>query len=85
MFSLLYWGAPAFLAWQLDSVRNNIVHAMLEGVFGRRAHWVRWIGVAIGLICLFFAAWNAFSRYRFGRKGERNVGWFSKLFARWLD
>ena len=85
MFALLYWGAPALVSWQVESTHINIVRALLEAGFARRLHWFRWVGIAIGLTCLFFAAWNAWTRYRLGREGERNVSWLSKTLARWLD
>jgi hypothetical protein len=85
LFSAFYWGVPAYMAWHLESVDNNVVRGMLEAVFGRRAHWSRWLGIALGLICLFLAAWNCLTEYRFRLTGERNVGLLSRVLARWLD
>src|SRR5688572_5274142 len=79
LFAAFYWGLPAYMAWHLESIENKIVRAMLESVFGRRGHRAEWVGIALGLICLFFAVWNAWMDYRFHRTGERNVGLLSRI------
>lgn len=85
LFAAFYWALPAYMAWHLESIDNKIVRAMLEAVFGRRGHRAEWLGIALGLICLFFAAWNVWTEYRFRRSGEQNVGLISRVIARWLD
>lgn len=85
LFASFYWGVPAVIAWQLESIENKVVRGMLEGAFGRRGHWSELLGIALGLTCVFFAGWNAWTRYRFGREGERNTGLVARVLARWID
>lgn len=85
LFVLFYWVFPAWINHQLASLQNNMFRPMLEVVFARRVHWVQWLGIAFALICAFFAIRNYLTGQRLGTYGERNVGFFSRLFARWLD
>lgn len=85
LFVVFYWLVPAWINHQLDSLQSNLFRPLIEGVFARRVHWVQWLGVALGLICGFYAIRNYFVSQRLGRYGERNVSFFSRLFARWLE
>jgi len=85
LFVAFYWALPAFMEWHVQSIKDTVVRSALEAIFGRRGHRAEWLGIALGLICAFFAAWNAWTSYRFRRTGERNVGLLSRIIARWLD
>lgn len=85
LFVIFYWALPAWINHQLASLQSNMFRPMLEAVFARRVHWVQWFGIALGLICAFFAVRNCLARQRIGANGERKVSFFSWLFARWLD
>lgn len=85
LFAFFYWLLPAFINHQLNSLQGNMFRPMVEVVFARRVHWVQWIGIALALVCAFFAIRNYFATERLNRYGERNVSFFSRLLARWLD
>lgn len=85
LFVFFYWMLPAFISHQLASLQNNMFRPMVEAVFARRVHWVQWLGIALALVCAFFAIRNYFAAERLDRYGERNVSFLSRLFARWLD
>lgn len=85
LFAIFYWALPAWINHQLSSLQSNIFRPMLEVVFARRVHWVQWLGIALALICAFFAVRNYLACQRLGVGGERNVSFFSRLLARWLD
>lgn len=85
LFSIFYWGVPALITWHLASVRDPILRSALETFFGRRGHRAEYIAIALLLICLFFATWNAWTTYRMRAPGEGNVGLISRLLARWID
>lgn len=85
LFVLFYWVLPAWINHQLSSLQNNMLRPMFETVFARRVHWVQWLGIAFALICAFFAIRNYLAYQRLGAYGERNVSFFSRLFARWID
>lgn len=86
LFVTLYWFAPPWLEGKLAQLpEDNQFRPLAEALVGRRLHWLPRFGIALGLICAFFAVKNFFSRKTFGREGERNVGFFARLGARWLD
>lgn len=85
LFVIFYWALPAWINHQLSSLQSNMFRPMIEAVFARRVHWVQWLGIAFALICAFFAVRNYLACQRLGAYGERNVSFFSRLFARWLD
>lgn len=85
LFVIFYWLLPAWLNNQLNSLQGNMFRPMVEAVFAKRIHWVQWLGIALVLICAFFAIRNYLAFQRLGSGGERNVSFFSRLLARWLD
>jgi copper oxidase (laccase) domain-containing protein len=62
-----------------------MVRVALEAVAVRRGHWFQFAGIAIALICTFFAIRNYFSSRRISDQGERDVSFVSRLLARWID
>lgn len=84
-FSLFYFFIPMWLNNQLNSLQGNIFRPLVEAVFAKRIHWVQWVGIALGLICTFFAVRNFFASEHISSYGERNVGFFSRILARFLD
>ena len=85
LFALFYWLLPAWLVHHLEANQNNVFRPMLEAVFARRIHWIQWLGIALGLICAFFAVRNYFTSQHLDRRGERGVSFLSRLLARWID
>lgn len=85
LFIIFYWLVPAWLNSQLNALQGNMFRPMVEVVFAKRIHWVQWLGIALGLICAFFAIHNYFAYQRLSSGDERNVSFLSRLLARWLD
>ena len=85
LFVVFYWLVPAWINHQLNSLQGNPYRPILEAAFARRIHWVQWFGIALGLVCGFFALRNYFGARPLGRNAERNVGFFSRFCTRWLD
>lgn len=85
LFSVFYWLLPWWIQAKLTELQSNIFRPLLEVSFGRRIHWLQYLGIALGLICLFFAIRNYFSADRMNRNGEANVGWLSRLLAKLID
>jgi len=83
-FALFYWGLPAWFQVQIESARTPQLKPMLEAVIGRRIRWSQLLGIALGLACLAFAAWNYFRPDRMGRSAERGVGFVSRLLAKFF-
>ena len=84
-FSLFYFLIPMWLNRQLNSLQGNMFRPLVEAVFARRIHWVQWLGIALGLICTYFAIRNYFTSERIGNYGEKNVSLLSRILARFLD
>jgi hypothetical protein len=84
-FLVFYWLIPMWLNHHLASLQNNMFRPVMEVLFAKRIHWFQWVGIALGLICTFFAIRNYFAAQRFGSVGERNVSLFSRILAKWLD
>lgn len=84
-FSLFYFFIPMWLNNQLNSLQGNMFRPIVEAVFARRIHWVQWVGIALGLICTFFAIRNYLASEHIDSFGEKNVSFFSRILARFLD
>jgi magnesium-transporting ATPase (P-type) len=84
-FSLFYFLIPVWINSQLNTLQGNMFRPVVEVIFARRTHWVKWVGIALGLICAFFAFRNYFVTERISSYGERNVSFFSHLLAKFLD
>lgn len=84
-FVAFYWAIPVWINHQLNSLQGNMFRPVVEALFARRIHWVQWIGIALTLICIFFAIRNYFAFQRLGRSGEQNVSFFSRILAKLID
>ena len=85
LFILFYWLLPLWLQSKLDGLEGNMFKPIVEVVFGRRMHWSQWVGIALGLVGLFFAVRNYFIAYRMDRGDLRGVGWLARLLAKLID
>lgn len=85
LFILFYLVLPFWLQSKLDELHSNMFKPMLVELFGRRMHWLQWIGIALGLVGLFFAVRNYFVVHNMDRRELWGVGWLARLFSRFLD
>ncbi|WP_434152185.1 hypothetical protein ACR2R6_23305 (plasmid) [Methylocaldum gracile subsp. desertum] len=86
MFAVFYWGVPAWVHAQWDvNPSRTIARDMIRQVFERRLHWIQFLGITLGLIGAFFAIKNYFFAQRLSRSSKRNVGFFTRILARFLD
>ena len=84
LFAVFYWLLPAWFRSNLEMVQTNALRPVIEYVYGRRIHWSQLIGIALALVCAFYAVHNYFSSRRLGHQGERSVGMLSRILARIL-
>ncbi len=84
-FSLFYFLIPIWINSQLNTLQDNMFRPVVEVIFARRIHWVRWVGIALGLICAFFAFRNYFASETISSYGERKVSLIGRLLAKFLD
>lgn len=85
LFALFYWGIPAALQYCLATLRDGVIKPLIEVWYYRRIHWFQWVGIALGLVCVFFALRNFLAEYRLSQAGEQSVSFWSRIVARWLD
>lgn len=86
LFAVFYWLLPAWMHPHLEqNLSNGPAGKLILVVFDKRIHWIENLGVVLGLVCAFFAVKNYFSQVQLGSKSERDVGFFSRLLARFFD
>ena len=85
LFILFYWVLPFWLQSKLDELQGNMFKPMVEALFGRRMHLLQWIGIALGLVGLYFAVRKYFVARSMDRRDLWGVGWLARLIARFLD
>jgi drug/metabolite transporter (DMT)-like permease len=81
-FILFYFIVPAWLESKLAAEESNRFYPMLEVMLGRRIHWFEWIGVACGLIGLFFGIRNYLWSSPAGYDERGVVALLAKIFGR---
>lgn len=85
LFAIFYWAIPAWINSSVSAMHDGIYKQFFIAAIAKRAHWSQWFGIALGLVCAFFAIRNFFLYEPVGHSGERNIGFFSRLLARFLD
>ncbi len=85
LFAIFYWALPAWISYQVGNMQSTILRPALEALFAHRIHWSQWLGTALALICAFLALRNYLDQGPLRAESERDVSWFSRLLARWLD
>ena len=84
-FGLFYFALPAWFDSLLNERQNSMFYPMLETVLARREHWLQWIGIACGLVGLFFSLRNYYL-VNTADSDERNLATFlAKLLGRNID
>jgi len=84
-FALFYFALPAWLSAKLAEQSTNKFYPILEAVFERRMHWLQWLGIACGLVGVYFAARNYILTSRAGANERGLVAWLAKLLGRSID
>ena len=57
-FLVFYFGFPAFIDSKASEMSDRAVSQAFESIFMRRVHWFEWLGIACGLIGVFFGFRN---------------------------
>lgn len=85
LFAVFYWVLPAWIHHQLSTLQGNMFYPIIEAIFAKRIHWLQWIGTGLLVVCFIFAARNYLSMGTLDRRGERDVGWLTRLVVRLID
>ncbi|PTN09700.1 hypothetical protein C8R11_12240 [Nitrosomonas aestuarii] len=81
-FGLFYFALPASIESLLNERQNSTFYPILEAVLARRVHWLQWIGIACGLVGLFFSLRNYYFVNTAGRNERSLAAFIAKLFGR---
>ena len=89
LLMIFYWIIPAWLNYELSTLQNSTIRPIAETLFMRRIYWIESAGIALGSICIFFAAHNYFSsrsiKTTTSKNGRGNISYFNRLLAKLMD
>lgn len=85
IFGLFYWMFPAWILSNLSDIQGNQMKQLFEVALSRRIHWFQYLGMASGLAGLFLAVKNYLWPFRLTSEERQGVGFFARIFGRWLD
>lgn len=81
-FVVFYFIIPTWLESKLASQSESMFHPMLEVIFGRRIHWSEWVGIACGLVGIFFGIRNYLWLGQAGYQERGIVAFLARMFGR---
>lgn len=84
-FVALYFVVSSWLASKLAENEGSFFYQVLEQLMGRRIHWFQWVGIATGLIGLFYAVRNYLVANRADYKERHLVSLLARMIGRGLD
>lgn len=77
-FTLFYFILPAWIGSHIEAQQGSQFYPLMNALFARRLHWLEWVGIACGLVGLYFAARN----YGLGVGARRNERTLVSILAR---
>lgn len=83
--TIFYWGIPGWINHAASTMQDGFTQQLAIKLLAPRVHWSQWFGIALGLVCAFFAIRNYFIPETISRRGEQTIGLIGKLLAKWLD
>lgn len=57
-FLIFYFGFPAYLESKASEMSSSAFSKAFESILIRRTHWFEWLGIACGLVGVFFGVRN---------------------------
>ncbi|EGQ7854809.1 hypothetical protein ACCH70_004234 [Vibrio vulnificus] len=81
-FLIFYFGFPAFLESKASELSGSAVSQAFESIFTRRIHWFEWLGIACGLIGIFFGIRNYLVSSYAGYEERGLVAFLAKIISR---
>lgn len=84
-FSIFYFAVPYWLEIKLSESSGSVLYPAFETIFGRRIHWFQWLGIACGLVCLYFTVRNYIFHHQAGYQERGVVAFLVKLVSRKID
>lgn len=84
-FTAFYFLIPMWLEAKLASGSSSNMYPVLEAIFGRRIHWFEYVGIASGIVCLYYSVRNYYVSSTANWKERSIVGILSKILGRKID
>lgn len=93
-FVLFYFFVPELLSLWASHTRDKMAHGIAgtavrqlvdEILIRRFINPFKWAAIAILIGCMLTACWKAFTRTDLDYQSRRDMTWFAKLLARFLD
>jgi len=85
VFTIFYFVVPSWLESKLADASDSNLYPMFESIYGRRSHWFEYLGIACGLIGVYFAARNYLTNKYATREERGLVGLVARILSRNLD
>ena len=84
-FIVFYFIIPMWLESKLHESQSSNLFPALEVILGRRMHWFQWLGLACGLIGLFFTVRNYLVSTQAGYQERSLVSIIARLLSRNIE
>ncbi|WP_414931054.1 hypothetical protein [Vibrio europaeus] len=81
-FLIFYFGFPAFLESKASEMSGSAFSQAFESIFMRRIHWFELLGIACGLIGVFFGFRNYAISSHAGNEERGLVALLAKIISR---
>jgi magnesium-transporting ATPase (P-type) len=85
LFSIFYFFVPSWLLSNINSTHNPMTRSMLEPLILRRLHWFQWLGIALGLVCLFYSFRNYIFGKAYSSQESKIVVFLARILGRAID
>ncbi|HDY8039334.1 TPA: hypothetical protein ACGUOS_004368 [Vibrio vulnificus] len=84
-FLIFYFGFPAFLESKASEMNSSAFSQVFDSIFMRRIHWFEWLGIACGLIGVFFGVRNYAVSSHAGYEERGLIAFLAKIISRNID
>ena len=84
-FMLFAVFVPNILLAQLESSQDGNAFLVLEAIIGRRIHWFGWLGIACGLIGIYYGIRNYFFVLSADRDENKLISLLARILGKRLD
>lgn len=85
MFILLYFLIPGWLESRISEQSGNQHYLFIEALVGRRIHFFKWVGIACGIVGLYFGIRRLCLVTTPGQKEKSIIAILARLISRRIE